>query len=104
MVEKVTRIRRKRRIRPFPGLEFFPFLRHELSATRLAIIVASIVLGLVLGLIFLSYGSKAYNRWNEARLLQLGSRQLQQQDYAGAVQSAQRALAIHRDSLRAFYI
>ena len=105
MAEKVTRTRRKRRIRSFPSFVSLPFLRHELSPTRLAIILASVVLGFALGLIFLSYGSKLYNRWHEANLIKRASAMLQQQDYAGAVRSAQKALQIHGgDSLPAYYI
>jgi hypothetical protein len=104
MAEKVRRVRRKRRIRSFPSFGSFPFLRHGMSATRLAVIVASIVLGFTLGLICVSYGSKLYNHWHEARLLQRASAMLQQQDYAGAIRSAQKALEIHHDSLPAFYI
>jgi len=104
MAEKVRRVRRKRRIRSFPGIGSFPFLRHKVSPARLAVIVSSIVLGFALGLIFLSYGSKVYKSWHEARLLQRASSMLQQQDYSGAIRSAEKALEIHRDSLAAFYI
>jgi hypothetical protein len=104
MAEKVTRVRRKRRIRSFPGIGSLPFLRHKVSPARLAVIVSSIILGFGLGLIFLSYGSKVYKRWHEARLLQHASSMLQQQDYSGAIRSAEKALEIHRDSLAAFYI
>ena len=104
MAEKVRRLRRKRRIRSFPGLGSFPFLRHKLSPTRLAVVVSSIVIGFALGLIFLSYGSKLYKSWHEARLLQHASSMLQQQDYSGAIRSAEKALEINRDSLPAFYI
>jgi len=79
-------------------------LRHKLSPTRLAVVVSSIVIGFALGLIFLSYGSKLYKSWHEARLLQHASSMLQQQDYSGAIRSAEKALEINRDSLPAFYI
>jgi Tfp pilus assembly protein PilF len=104
MAEKVRRLRRKRRIRSFPGLGSFPFLRHKLSPARLAIAVSSIVIGFALGLIFLSYGSKVYRGWEEGRLLKRASTMLQQQDYSGAIRSAEKALEIHRDSLPAFYV
>jgi hypothetical protein len=103
MGKKITRVRRKRRIRSFPGLKF-PFLRHKLSPGRLAVIVTSIVVGFALGLIFLGYGSRFYASWQEGRLLQRASTLLQQQDYVGAIRSAEKALAMHRDSLPAFYI
>ncbi len=104
MAEKIRRVRRKRRIRSFPGLESLPFLRHKLSPARLAIVVSSIILGFGLGLISLGYGSRVYKDWHEARLLQRASSMLQQQDYPGAIRSAEKALEIHRDSLPAFYI
>lgn len=104
MAEKVKRVRRKRRIRSFPGLGSFPFLRHKLSPTRLAIVVSSIVVGFALGLVFVGYGSKLYKNWHETRLLRSASSLLQQQDYPGAIRSAEKALEIHRDSVPAFYI
>ena len=105
MADKVTRLRRKRRIRSFPGIGSFPFLRrHQLSPGRLAVVVSSIVVGFALGLIFLTYGSKVYRGREEGRLLKRASTLLQQQDYSGAIQSAEKALEIHRDSLPAFYV
>jgi hypothetical protein len=104
MAVKVTRVRRKRRIRSFPSLGTLPFLRHKLSPTRFAVVVTSVIIGFALGLIFLGYGSKLYTGWRERRLLQQASALLQQQDYAGAIQSAEKALEIHRDSLPAYYV
>src|SRR5207245_5150480 len=104
MAEKVRRLRRKRRIRSFPGLGSFPFLRHKLSPTRLAVVVSSIVIGFALGLIFLSYGSKLYKSWHEARLLQHASSMLQQHEYSGAIRSVEKALASNRHPLPALQI
>jgi hypothetical protein len=104
MAVKVTRVRRKRRIRSFPALGSYSFLRHKLSPTRLAVVITSTVIGFALGLIFLGYGSQVYKGWRERRLLQQASTLLQQQDYRGAVQAAERALELHRDSVPAYYI
>lgn len=104
MAEKIVRVKRKRRIRSFPGAATFPFMRRQLSPARLAVVVTAIVLGFGLGLIFFSYGSKVYHGWREARLLRNASELLRKQDYGGAIRSAEQALEIHPDSLAAFYV
>ena len=105
MAEKITRVvRRRRRIRSFPGIESFPLFRHRLSPTRITIFIVAIAFACVLGVIFLSYGSKAYNGWRQTRLLKRAAAMLEKKDFPAAGQAAREALEMHRDSLPAFYI
>jgi predicted Zn-dependent protease len=104
MPEKIKRVKR-RRIRSFAGLESFPsFFRVDVSPARLAFLIGGVAVGVALGVIAYSYGSKAYNSWSESRLLKRASAMLEQQDLNGATRAAQRALELHRDSLPAYRI
>src|ERR1017187_6652970 len=51
MPEKITRVRRQRKIKPFHGLE------RLLRPPTLAILIGSLVFVIALGLIFFTYGS-----------------------------------------------
>ena len=104
MPEKIKRVKR-RRIRSFAGLDSFPgFFRVDVSPARLAFLIGGVAVGIALGVIAYSYGSKAYNGWLESRLLKRASAMLEQQDLNGATRAAQRALELHRDSLPAYRI
>ena len=103
MPEKIRRVKRRRRIRSF-GFESFPRFRLHLPSARLAVLIAAIALGVVLGAILFSYGAKVYKGWQESRLLKRASAMLQQEDFQGATSAAHRALELHRDSLPAFHI
>jgi hypothetical protein len=104
MAEKIIRVRRKRRIRSFPGGEGFPGLRHHFSAKRIAVAIVTVVLAVVLGIVLFTYGSKAYNGWLEDRLLRRAEGMLAAKDFNGARQSAREVLELHRNSLRAYQI
>jgi predicted Zn-dependent protease len=104
MTGKVVRVRRKRKVRSFPGLDSFPVFRHHLTPARLSFLAAAIALAVVLGVIFFTYGSKAYRGWRETRLLAHADTMLQQKDYRVAAEAARQVLSLHYDSLRAFEI
>jgi Tfp pilus assembly protein PilF len=103
MTEKIVRVRRKRRIRSFPGVESFATLRFHFSAVRLAVLIAVTAIAFALTIIFFSYGSKLYTGWREARLLRRATAMLEKNDFKAANQAARQVLELHRDSLPAFY-
>ena len=104
MPEKIVHVRRRRRIRSFPSVEPAAGFRLHLSPVRIAILIAVITLAFVLGVIVLSYGSKAYNGWRETRLLKRATTLLEQSNFNAASAAAREVLKLHRDSLAAFYI
>ena len=104
MADHVKRVRRKRRLRSLPGAETFRIFRHRVSPERLAVLIALTVVGIVIGFVCFSYGSKFYNGWRETRLLKSAAALLQQHDYEGATRDAQSALQLHPDSLSAFHV
>lgn len=104
MAEKIIRVRRKRRIRSFPGVESFPGFRHHFPAKRIAVVVVTLALAVVLGIILFTYGSKVYNGWLEGRLLRRAEEMLTAKNFNGARRSAREVLELHRNSLRAYQI
>ena len=104
MVEKVRRVRRKRRVRSLPGVESFQIFRHRVSPERLAVLIACVAVGIVLATVCFTYGSRFYSNWQENRLLRHAQVLLQQGDYNGAEAEAHAALQFHPDSLPAFYV
>src|SRR5947209_10196921 len=104
MAEKIIRVRRRRKIRPFPGVESLPIFGRHLSPARIALLIGATALVIMLGVVFFSYGSKLYNHWREARLLQRATSTLQQGKFQQAAQTAREVLELHPDSLPAFYI
>jgi Tfp pilus assembly protein PilF len=104
MPEKIVRVRRKRRIRPFPGIDTLPFFRFRPPPRHILIGAAAIVVAFLIALALLTYGSKVYGQWHESRLLQRATAMLQKKDYRGANETARQVLQIHQDSLPAFYI
>jgi Tfp pilus assembly protein PilF len=104
MPEKIRRVRRKRRSRSLPGVETFSDFRPHLSPARLGMFVAGAILALLLIVFVGTYGSKAYSRWSESRLLKRASVALEQRDFTAANRLAKRVLEHDRDSLPAFQI
>ncbi len=104
MAVKVVRVRRKRRARSFRGVDSFSRFRHHLTPTRLGLLAVAMALAVVVSVILFSYGSKAYNSWREARLLERSEMMLQQKDFPGAITTAHQVLKLHRDSLPAYQV
>src|SRR5205809_5304498 len=104
MAEKIVRVRRKRRIRPFSGIDPLAIFRRDLSPARAALLVGSTILIVVVAIILFSYGSKFYNGWREKSLLKRASSMLQQENPTQAALAAREVLQLHPDSLPAFYI
>src|ERR1700736_1786377 len=104
MPARTKRVRRRKRISAFPGIQSIRLFRHGVSPERLAIFFAAIALAVVLGILIFSYGSKIYAGWREQRLLQHAGTLLQKQNFSGATADAQKVLQLHPDSLPAFYI
>src|SRR2546423_9221449 len=102
MPERIKRVRRRRRISAFPGVESIRIFRRGISPERVAIFLAAIGLAAVLGIMIFSYGSKLYAGWRERRLLLHATTLLQTQDYTGARTAAEKVLQIHPDSMPAF--
>jgi thioredoxin-like negative regulator of GroEL len=71
---------------------------------RLGLLAAAMAIAVVLGVILLSYGSKAYTGWREARLLKRSDMLLQQKDFPGAIAAAHQVLQLQRESLPAYQI
>src|SRR5437868_10194260 len=104
MPEKITRVRRKRRSRSFPGVESFPSLRLHLPPVRVALYLSAGAAVLLLIIIFGTYGSKLYSGWHESRLLKRASAMLEKKDFVTANRLARQIIDRHQDSLAAFYI
>lgn len=104
MPEKIRRLRRKRRSRSLPGVETFSDFRPHLSPARLGVFVAGAILALLLIVFVGTYGSKAYSRWHESRLLKRATVALDQKDFTAANRLARKVLDNDRDSLPAFQI
>src|SRR3954466_10424314 len=104
MPARTKRVRRRKRVSAFPGIESIRLFRHGVSPERLAILFAAIALAVVLGILVFTYGSKIYAGWHEQRLLKNANTLLQKHNYSGAIMDAEKVLQLHPDSLPAFYI
>ena len=101
MTEKVTRIRRRRKIRSFANLGD---LGDKFQPRQLALLVVIIVVGSGLCFIGLNYGTRVYHNWRESRLLRDASEMLAHDNFDGATNTAQQVLDLDRDSVPAFQI
>jgi hypothetical protein len=72
--------------------------------SRTVVIVAAVIGGFVLGLLFLAVGPKLISSWEESRCLKRADEGLKRGDFNSAVVFAQQALHFDRDSLPAFRI
>jgi len=104
MPEKIKRVRRKRRSNSLPGVESYPSLRLHFPPLRVALYATGAAIVLLLIVLFGTYGSKLYSTWRESRLLKRAATLLEQKDFVGANRLAHQVLAMHADSLPAFYI
>jgi thioredoxin-like negative regulator of GroEL len=104
MAVKVVRVRRKRKVRSVPGVDSLLILRHHLTPTRVALVVAAIAVAVVFGTIFVTYGSRTFTTWRETRTLNRAELMLRQNDFAGATAAAHKVIELDRDSLRAYEI
>jgi hypothetical protein len=80
------------------------FLQQRLWPVRIALIAAALAIAVLLGALFVSYGSKLYETWRQTRLLQQAALMLQQGKLSEATQTARELLAEHPDSLPALYV
>ena len=104
MAEKIVRVRRKRRIRSFTGIDALDIFRRDLSPARAALLVGVTVLVVTVAVVLFGYGSKFYSGWREKTLLQRAQSMLQQENLGPAAQAAREVLELHPDSLPAFYV
>jgi predicted Zn-dependent protease len=92
-----THVKRVRRKRLYPR-------RATASKTRLAIFLAALAVGFLLGFLFLSYVPRAYSSWREARILRSANELLERQQFDEATAAAQQMLALRPNSLAAFRV
>jgi Tfp pilus assembly protein PilF len=104
MPEKIRRVRRKRRSHSLPGDESYPSLRLHFPPLRVAFYVGVAALAILLIIVCGTYGSKLYSEWRESRLLKRAVALLENKDFIGANRLAHQVLALHPDSVPAFYI
>jgi thioredoxin-like negative regulator of GroEL len=104
MPVKVVRVRRKRKVRSFPGVDSFPNLRHHLTPARLGLLAAALAVVVVAGVVLFSYGSKAYTEWRQTRLLKRAGALLEQKNFPAAITTARQVLQLHHNSLAAYQI
>jgi hypothetical protein len=102
MAEKITRLRRKRRIRLSTNPD--SFFQRRSWPIRLALLVAVAALVLILGVLIFSSGSKLYGDWRETRLLHRAASMLEQEKFNAAARTARELLERHPDSLAALRI
>jgi hypothetical protein len=98
MAEHVRRVRRRRRVKRVRNgrLKFTP--------ARIAICVASLLLGFGVGWMLLTTGPRAYRSWRQSSLLKVAAAMMAKEDYDGATRAAREVLQLHQDSLAAFHI
>lgn len=98
MAEHVRRVRRKRRVKRARGRHF------TITAARIGICLASLVVGFAFGFALLTYGPQAFSSWRESRLMKRATELLAKEDFDGAAQAARDVLQLHRNSLAAFHV
>src|SRR6478735_6806939 len=82
-----------------------PSMFHrQLRRGRLVVAIAGLAIAFLLGVFFISYGSKLYGNWRERRLLLQATTLLQEGDLSKAAQMAQDLARRHPDSLAALSI
>jgi lipopolysaccharide biosynthesis regulator YciM len=79
-------------------------LQRRFRKGRLPVAVAGLAIAFVVGVFFVSYGSKLYENWRERRLLRQATALLQEGNFSKAAQMAQELARRHPDSLAALLI
>jgi len=102
MAEKIRDARHRRTGQIFPGVG--SFFQRQLWPARLALLVAAFVVAILLGVAFISYGSKLYRDWHQSRLLHRAASMLQEERFIEATQTADEVTKLNPDSLPAYYI
>ncbi|HTH20034.1 MAG TPA: hypothetical protein VL912_08130 [Candidatus Udaeobacter sp.] len=77
---------------------------QKLRRGRLTLAIAGLAIACLLGVFFISYGSKLYENWRERRSLQKANTFLQEGKLSEAAQTAQDVVRRHSDSLAALSI
>src|SRR5437867_6273075 len=78
--------------------------QRQLRRGRLTVAIAGLAIAFLVGVFFVSDGSKLYENWRERRLLHQASTLLQEGEYSKAAQMAQELARRHPDSLAALSI
>src|SRR6266513_4487671 len=89
--------------RQSPGRTHSMF-QGQLTRHRLCIAIAGLAIALLVGVFFITYGSKLYKNWRERRLLQQATTLSQEGKLSKAAQIAQELASRHPDSLSALSI
>src|SRR4030095_4886609 len=63
--------------------------QRQLRRGRLTVAIAGLAIAFLLGVFFVSYGSKLYENWRERRLLHQATTLLQEGEFSKAAQMAQ---------------
>src|ERR1051325_9869764 len=84
--------------------EIHPGFQRQLGRRRIAIVITGMAICLLLGVVFVTYGSRAYQTWHQRRLLQQATTLLQNGNLSEAAQIAQELARRHPDSLGALSI
>src|SRR6188474_1731613 len=76
----------------------------KFTRRRLTVAIAALAIAFLVGVFFVSYGSKLYENWHERRSLQRATTLLQEGEFSKAAQMAQEVARRHPDSLAALSI
>src|SRR6266404_8054422 len=78
--------------------------QRQLRRGRLTVAIAGLAIAFLVGVFFVSYGSKLYENWRERRLLHQAAILLQEGELSKAAQMAQELARRHPDSPAALSI
>src|SRR6476620_7694382 len=86
------------------GQSFSGTLQRQPRHSRLVVAIAGLAIAFLLGIFFVSYGSKLSENWRERRLLEKATTLLKEGDFSKAAQMAQALALRHPNSLAALSI